>query len=186
MHLGDSCHTMFPPCLCCLQSSQARCCAHSFNGFGSVFLLGFWLFYETIQTSHSVLFLKIFCLTTLERVAQRGCRICILGGIQNQARQSPDLRWHCLDRGLDQIISKGPFKPKSSYLSNFSGCASPFLTRNSETLLLTYPVTWSLPLSLPGLLSILKGDYSIYPLLIGEGEVLHTFAHPCCPSLYLY
>lgn len=178
---------MFPPRLCFLQSSQARCCAHSFNGSGSVFLLEFWLFYETIQASHSVVFLQIFCLTALEQVSQRGCRICILGGIQNKARQSPDLRWPCLERRLDQITSKGPFKPKLSCLSNFSGCPSPFLTRNSETfLLISYPVTWSLPLFSTGLLSRLKENYSIYHLPIGEGEVLHTLAHRCCSSLNLY
>jgi len=70
--------------------------------------------------------LEIFWLITLEQIVQRGCRICILGGVQNQARQSLDLTWPCLEKGLDHINSRCLFQPKSSCLYNFSRCPPPF------------------------------------------------------------
>lgn len=149
--------------------------------------------------NHFLNVLQIFRLVTLEEVAQKGCRICILHS--KPRKTNPELRWPFLERGLDQIMSRDSFQPKPSCLYNLSGCSPPFLASNSETLLsfhflLTHqphhsqshegPQTNSPSLPLPGLFSRFQGDYSVLPLPLEKGEVLCTFIHPCCSSLNFY
>lgn len=95
--------------------------------------------------NHFLHLLQIFSLITLEEAAQRGYRICILHS--KLRKTNTELSWPCLERSLDQIISRDSFQPKSSWLCNLSGCSPPFLASNSETLLSSlssYPSTISL------------------------------------------
>lgn len=48
---------------------------------------------------------------TLEQVAQRSCRVSILGDAQNSICHSP--KQPALAGGLDEMISRSPFQPQS-------------------------------------------------------------------------
>lgn len=50
---------------------------------------------------------------TLEQVAQRSCRVSILGDAQNSIGHSP--KQPALAEGLDEMISRSPFQPQSFY-----------------------------------------------------------------------